>query len=240
MESNLHDKHTKNLEKYAEFYTKSNLGFDLSMINRAYHTYLPFFTPGKALELGPANGHMTSLLLNYFDDLTIVEGSQILLDQIPPHPSLKKVHSLFENYNPSDKFDTIILNHVLEHIEDPNSLLLKIREWLTEQGNVCIGVPNAKSFHRLAAVKMNLLQTEYSLNERDISLGHYRVYDLNSLKGEVINAGFNVLHEGGIFLKFLSNAQIERFLDDKIVEAYFQLGDDFYYNAAEIYLIVKK
>jgi hypothetical protein len=53
-------------------------------------------------------------------------------------------------------------------------------------------------------------------------------------------ANFKINFESGIFLKFLSNAQIESFLDDKIVEAYFELAHDFYTNSAEIFVIAHK
>ena len=105
------------------------------------------------------------------------------------------------------------MNHVLEHIEFPHLLLNDIYSWLSDDGICIIGVPNAKSFHRLAAVKMGLLNSEYDLNQRDIELGHYRVYDLELLKSQVNLAGFKILEEGGVFLKFLSNIQIEKLLD---------------------------
>lgn len=227
-------------EQFASFYTEKNLGFDLKIIKKGFEVFRPYFKNGKGLELGPGNGAMTELLLEYFTDLTVVEGSKTLIESIPERSNLCKVNSLFEDFEPNSKFDTIIMNHVLEHIKDPIVLLKRIKSWMNEDAVLIIGVPNAKSFHRIAAVHMGLLVNEYSLNERDISLGHYRVYDFESLKNDVLEAGFKIIHEGGVFLKFLSNKQIEMFLNDKTVDAYFEIAPQFYQNAAEIYLILNK
>jgi hypothetical protein len=161
------------------------------------------------------------------------------LDQIPKHEKLIKVHSLFERFEPGGSYDSIVMSHVLEHIEHPVTLLSRIRSWMHKDSVFILAVPNAKSFHRLAAVKMGMLETEYQLNERDRALGHFRVYDMQSLKNDAVSAGFRVVNSGGMFLKFFSNDQIEKYMDDKILNAYFELGNDFKENSAEIFLILQ-
>lgn len=229
-----------NPEAHAKFYNEENLGFDLKLIEFAVQSYEPDFTGQVCLELGPASGYMTKFLVKYFEEVHVVEGSETLFNQLPDHLNLKKYHALFEKFNPDVQYDTIILNHVLEHIEEPVSLMGRIYDWLNDTGRVIVGVPNAKSFHRLAGVKMGLLDSEYELNERDIALGHHRVYDMELLKQHVTQAGFNVERDGGIFLKFLSNAQIETMLNDQIIEAYYHLSEMFKDNSALIYVTLKK
>jgi SAM-dependent methyltransferase len=229
-----------NPEIFANFYQEDKLGFDLKLVEKGFLTFKPYFLGKTCLELGPATGYMTKFLTESFSCVTVVEGSKTLIDRIPYYNNLKKVNCLFEEYYPSEKFDTIIINHVLEHLEDPISILKKAYDWLNVDGICIVGVPNAKSFHRLAAVKMGLLKSEYDLNSRDLELGHYRVYDLVLLKNHLEQASFNIKFESGIFLKFLSNEQIETFLDDKILEAYFELAHDFYKNSAEIFVIAHK
>jgi len=229
-----------NPELFSNFYQNEKLGFDIKLVEKGFLTFKPFFSGTSCLELGPATGYMTRFLVDSFLRVTVVEGSKSLIDQIPSHNNLKKVNCLFEEFLPSEKFDTIIINHVLEHLEDPVSVLKKVYGWLSEKGICIVGVPNAKSFHRLAAVKMGLLKSEYDLNSRDLELGHYRVYDLALLKNHMDQACFKIKFESGIFLKFLSNGQIQNFLDDNIVEAYFDLAHEFYNNSAEIFLIAHK
>lgn len=228
-----------NPEDFSNFYTSTNLGFDLKLVEEGFNRYKKYFYGKNCLELGPASGYMTKLLISQFDTVTAVEGSKSLYDLIPEYSNLIKINSLFEDFNPNQKYDTIILNHVLEHIEKPVDLLLKIKDWLSPGGLLIVGVPNAKSFHRLVAVKMGLLNSEYDLNERDKELGHYRVYDFKELICHSEIAGYKIVDSGGIFLKFLSNNQIEKFLSEEIINAYFNLSIDFKENAAEIFLILK-
>ena len=70
---------------------------------------------------------------------------------------------LFEDFRPAEAFDVVVMEHVLEHVEDPVGILKLAKPWLAPGGQVVIGVPNAHSFHRLAAVKMGLLKDVYEL-----------------------------------------------------------------------------
>jgi SAM-dependent methyltransferase len=126
---------------------------------------------------------------------------------------------------------------VLEHIADPVPLLKQILTWLSPGGKFIVGVPNAKSFHRMVAVKMGLLESIYSLNERDLQLGHERVYDMDLLKAHLTEAGFSISHETGVFLKFLANGQIEQWFSQEMIQAFYELGKDYPELCAEILVI---
>jgi SAM-dependent methyltransferase len=227
-------------ENFSNFYTESKLGFDLYLVEKGYYQLQPYFFGSTCLELGPATGYMTKLLVQHFESVEAIEGSETLINQIPDYDNLIKHNCLFEEFSSSKKFDTIILNHVLEHIEKPIELLKLLKTLLSDKGTIIVGVPNAQSFHRLAAVKMGLLDSIYTLNERDIELGHCRVYDFNLLKEHVQRAELEVINDGGIFLKFLSNSQIETMLSNEIIDAYFELANDFQNNSAEIFVVLKK
>ena len=225
-------------DRFSDFYLHNNLGLDIKLIEFQYPLFKQYFTGSTCLELGPATGYMTRLLVHDFKTVHAVDGSQKLLDQIAPVVNLIKTCSLFEQYEPPQRFETIMMNHVLEHIEQPVELLKKIKNWLAPYGVLIVGVPNAKSFHRLAAVEMGLLDTEYQLNARDHELGHYRVYDFNLLEQAVKEAGFAVKKKNGTYLKFLSNAQMEKSMDDSMMLAYHKLGNQFIENCAEIILVL--
>jgi len=216
------------------------LNIDYKLAEFCYRSLKKHFRGDIACELGPSTGYMTKLLLNDFKELDIVEGASDLLELIPNDPKLTKYHSLFEDFVPNRKYDTLIMNHILEHIENPVEVLQKISRWMHADSVFLIGVPNAKSFHRLAAVKMGLLSSEYALNDRDVALGHYRVYDLNSLMADATKAGLKIINIGGVFLKFLSNAQIEKVFDEKMISAFYELGECFVENAAEVYIVCEK
>jgi len=183
---------------------------------------------------------MTKHLIDNFKEIHLIEGSKELLEKIPDYENLKKVHSLFEDYETDSKYDTIIMSHVLEHIENPVGVLKKIHNWLAKDGVFLVSVPNAKSIHRMAAVEMGLLESIYSLNARDKELGHYRVYDLDKLEDDIKDAGFSIIKTGGIFLKPLSNKQIEDNWTDEMIEGFYKLGHVFTDNCAEIYIVCVK
>ena len=230
----------KKVQDSAQFYNKSFLNFDFKLTEMNYLSLKPFFKGNSVLELGPSLGQMTKFLVDDFEKVYVVEGAKELLDKIPNYDNIEKYHSYFEEFDIEIKFDTIILSHVLEHIERPQQLLKQIYNWLSDSGVFLISVPNAKSFHRLAAVEMGMLLNEYELNFRDLELGHYRVYDLPTLKSECEDSGFKIVEEGGVFFKPVSNTQIEENWNDQMIEGFYFLGKKFPENCAEIYLVCSK
>lgn len=229
---------SKNID--GAWYIDEQLDFDKKLIYYRYKTIKEFFKGEKALELGSADGQMTKYLVNDFEHLVSVDGSKELLDLIPDYNNHTKVHSLFEEYMPDEKFDTIIMEHILEHIDSPVDLLLRVKEWLSSDGIIIIGVPNALSIHRLVAVKMGLLTSPFELNERDHSLGHQRVYCWDTLTDDINKAQLNIKYRGGVFFKPLSNGQIEEHWNENMRDGFYELGKDFPENAAEIYVICSK
>ena len=234
------EKFKNKVQDSASFYNTSFLNFDFKLTEYKYLGIKDFFKGETAMELGPSLGQMTKFLVNDFKTLHLVEGSLDLLNQIPDQPHVIKHHAYFEEFNTPIKFDTIIMSHVLEHIENPHFVLKHVSQWLADDGVFIISVPNAKSIHRLAAVEMGLLETEFTLNSRDHEVGHYRVYDMQTLKEEVTNVGLKIGHEGGVFLKPLSNLQIEQNFNAEMIEGFYKLGKKFPLNCAEIFVVCHK
>ena len=224
----------------AKFYNDSFLNFDFKLAEFNYLTIKDYFNGETALELGPAIGQMTKYIVPHFDKIHVVEGAKDLLEQIPKYNNVIKHLSYFEEFKTDIKFDTIIMGHVLEHIEYPVEILKSVYEWLSDDGVLIVTVPNAKSLHRLAAVEMGLLGSEYELNSRDHELGHYRVYDSQTLLNDAIQAGYNIKASGSIFLKPVSNKQIEDNWDERMIDGFFRLGKKFPHNGAEIFIVCTK
>ena len=183
---------------------------------------------------------MTAELARAFPDLTVVDGAETFCrDLRARYPAATVVCSVFEEFVPVARFDTIVLGHVLEHVADPRAILVRVRDWLAPGGVVCAAVPNAKSLHRQAAVLMGLLETEYSLNEADVHHGHRRVYDPERFAAEFRDAGLTIRVRGGYWLKPLSNAQIEASWTPAMVQAFMALGERYPDVAGEIYMIAE-
>jgi trans-aconitate methyltransferase len=222
------------------WYLKDQLGFDRRMIDYRYRSIKPYLLGPHGLELGPAEGAMTRLLIDDFSSLTVVDGAAELLARIPNFPHLTKVHALFEEFEPVTRFSTIVMDHVLEHVADPVALLHRARDWLAPAGHLVLGVPNGNSFHRLAGVKMGLLREPCELNERDQTLGHRRVYTRESLLRDLHAAGLRPTTWGGVFFKPVSNQQIQDTWTEKMMDGFYELGKDFPEHANELYAICEQ
>ena len=231
------DNEHKRVESLSDWYLKEQLDFDKRLIRFRYKTIKPKLVGPRGLELGPAEGEMTQFLINDFEQLTIVEGAADLLAQIPERTNLVKVHALFEEFQPEHLFDSIILEHVLEHVDEPIDLLRRVKSWLSPNGRLFLGVPNGNSIHRLAAVKMGLLDSPCQLNQRDHALGHRRVYTPDTFRVDIEKSGLKVFEMGGVYFKPLSNGQIQEHWTEEMIQGFYELGKDFPEHAAEIYAV---
>ena len=225
------------VEALSDWYLKEQLDFDKRLVRFRYQTLKPHLQGPEGLELGPAEGEMTQFLVNDFEKLTVVDGAGDLLAQIPNNPNLNKVQSLFEEFKPDLKYDTIIMEHILEHVDSPMELLMKVKDWLMPNGKLLIGVPNGNSIHRLVAVKMGLLEHPCELNPRDHALGHRRAYTPDTLRADLQSAGLNLVEMGGVFFKSLSNSQIQDHWTEEMIQGFYEMGKDFPDNAAELYAV---
>ena len=227
------------IESCADWYRNEQLGFDKRLIAYRFESIRPYFVGRQALELGCAEGEMTALLRHAFETVTAVDGVQGLLDIMPNWENVVKVCSLFEAFETDLRYDTIVMEHILEHIEDPADLLQRVTKWLASSGRILIGVPNANSIHRLAATKMHLLARPDELNERDMALGHRRVYTPELLVEHVVASGLVVERLGGVFLKPLSTRQIDETWTPTMMDGFFELGKDFPEICAEIFVVCR-
>lgn len=192
----------------------------------------------RILELGPAEGVMTELLSRTGKDLTVVEGSSMFCESLRQRfPSIQVVHALFEDFEPEEKYDVIVLGHVLEHVQDPEAILSRARSWLQPEGCIFAAVPNARSLHRQAAVIMDMLPQEDALNDKDRHHGHRIVFNPESFRSAFTRVGLAIDVFGGYWLKPLSNSQIEHSWTPSMIEAFLQLGERYPDIAGEIYVV---
>ena len=214
-------------------------GASKPMIEYTVDVVKKFLKPNfKVLELGPAEGVATEKIFSICKDLTLVEGSEAFAEKLKEKfPEVRIIISLFEDIKINEKFDFIVLGHVLEHVIDPVQILKKCKNLLKPNGKIFAAVPNSNSIHRQAAVLMGLLEKENSLNELDIHHGHRRVYSISEFKNDFIKANLNVRELGGYWLKPVSNKQIEESWSSEMINAFMKLGEKYPEIAAEIYIL---
>lgn len=215
-------------------------GMNAHSVRYSFEVLKRHIRPGPILELGPAEGIMTDQLVLLEQPMTVVDGGKGFCDAIKArHPQVDVVNSLFEEYRSGPEFQTIVMGHVLEHVENPVEILALARNWLAPQGRILAAVPNARSLHRQAATIMGLLPHESALNEADRHHGHRRVYNPESFRSDFTQAGLRIEVFGGYWMKPLANAQFESWFTPEMIDAFMVLGERYPDISGEIYVVAR-
>ena len=223
--------------------------FDFDVMHRfMIQSFEPFFIKGTCLELGSFKGDFTRRLTPMFNDITCVEASDeaIAIAQSELGNKVKFINALFEEATLPEKYDNIILTHVLEHLDSPVSVMKRINdEWLSDKGRFFLVCPNANAPSRQIAVKMGLITHNDAITPAEEAHGHRITYTLDTLERDARAAGLKVVHRSGIFFKALANFQWDRLLNTDIIsEEYlqgcFQLGQVYPDLCSSIFLMCEK
>jgi 2-polyprenyl-3-methyl-5-hydroxy-6-metoxy-1,4-benzoquinol methylase len=223
--------------------------FDFDVMHRfMIQSFVPFLNKGNCLELGSFKGDFTRRLTPLFNDITCVEASDeaIAIAQKEFGSKVKFINALFEEAKLPEKYDNIILTHVLEHLDNPVSVMKRINdEWLSDKGRFFLVCPNANAPSRQIAVKMGLITHNDAITPAEAAHGHRITYTLDTLERDARAAGLKVVHRSGIFFKALANFQWDRLLNTDIIsEEYlqgcFQLGQIYPDLCSSIFLMCEK
>lgn len=178
----------------------------LSCLERARGTRL--------LDVPCGDGTITAMLAPRFARVVGVDASSTHLDKARRRlPEVEFHHALLEEFDTAERFDTITMLNVLEHVVDPVLALRQAGRLLDDGGRLLVHVPNANAVNRRLAVLMGTLTSCDELSPFDINVvGHRRAYTLESLAADVRAAGLRVEDTGGVFYKMLSTPQMDWFL----------------------------
>ncbi len=141
--------------------------------------------------------------------------------------------------------DYIVVSSLLHELERPDDFMKCLRTIALPETVIHINVPNANSFHRIIAMKMGMIKSTFELSDQQKLMQRNRVYDMDMLSSFCSEQGFEVIEKGSYFPKFLTGKQIDRMVDDEIVDdCYFDGLDSiieyFPEHGAEIYVQVKR
>jgi 2-polyprenyl-3-methyl-5-hydroxy-6-metoxy-1,4-benzoquinol methylase len=223
--------------------------FDLDVM----HPYMirsfgPFFNKGSLLELGSFKGDFTKRVLDLFDSVTCVEASDVAIEEARGTLGDKVtfVNARFEETTLPERYDNIVLAHVLEHLDAPVLVLKRINEeWLAEDGRFFLVCPNANAPSRQIAVKMGLIPHNTAVTPGEAEHGHRRTYTLDTLERDAVAAGLRVVHRSGIFFKALANFQWDRLLETDIIsteylDGCYKLGQQYPDLCSSIFLMCER
>ncbi len=232
---------------------KYNYDFDIDVMHRfMLESFIKYFVGRKeVLELGSSKGLFTERLLPYFDRIVGVEASKDAIEISRNSINCKDgkvdfIHGRFEDVRLHDKFDNIIMTHVLEHIDDRIGVLKRIHdEWLSDNGRFFLVCPNANAPSRQIAVHMGVLASNSAITPAEFDHGHRITYSLDTLESEAKMAGFRVIYRGGIFFKALANFQWDALLktdiiSDEYLTGCFKLGQKYPDLCSSIFILCEK
>lgn len=126
------------LDNYIEFIKIFNLM--LNLIER-------YKDPGKILDIGCGLGIFLYLAKKRGWKPSGIEISKFASNYAKNKLKLNVINSDNLNTFEDDFFDVIVVNHVLEHIENPLLILNQIKEKLNLNGILFIGVPNINGLY---------------------------------------------------------------------------------------------
>lgn len=176
---------------------ESKYDFDLDMVNtNSLSLIIRQIRRGSTvLEFGPANGRMTRYLKEALDcKVYLVEidgqagkealryGEELVTDDI-------ETYSWYERYE-NIRFDYITFADVLEHLRDPEQVLVKAKSLLKQDGSVLFSVPNLA--HN--SVLINLMNHEFEYNKVGLlDNTHIHFFTKNSLEHAMNRTGLTVV-----------------------------------------------
>lgn len=217
------------LEKIAGEYIDTDPGriVDRKILSMVVGRVMPWIKGPDVLEMGFGDDAWTTSVTKKFGRSNIVDASETLLKQAKTKYGKKiaTFNSLFEDFTPSVKFDSIIASFILEHVDDPVKVMKKARTWIKPRGQVIVIVPNANSYHRRVAVKMNMQKKAGAIGRTDKQMGHRRVYTVAAMEKDIASAGLKVKKKSGFFLKFLPQGMMTGFSDDLLL-GFMKLGEE--------------
>lgn len=141
------------------------------------------------LDLGCHAGHITSVIANKAKHVVGIDYDNDAIEKAKK--TYKKNNLVFVNNevinylnNNSQKFDVLILSHILEHIDNPTNLIMSCKPFVNY---IYIEVPDFdKSYlnHYRNDLKLDLIYTDTD---------HVSEFDRNELKELIKNCGFQLI-----------------------------------------------
>ena len=193
------------MRKYDEEYQDNESRrymYDFDHVMRRYmiRTLSPFFTRGKALELGCFEGAMTKLIADHF---TRPHGSRRGREpnrdgqiECSGRGSFRSFHDRSGGARPDLRLD--LPGTYSGALGSPDRSPFSHRKLAELDGRFFVVVPNADAASRQIAVKMGLVDTNNAVTPGELAHGHRCTYSLDTLEYDVRRAGLHVESRGGI------------------------------------------
>ena len=242
------------------------LDYQDQYLNQPYERFQVKFRKRKVLEILEKYNHKFLLEIGCglepifldsinFETLVIVEPANLFyenaINKLAEFNYKNKVtiyKKLLENVTEDlaqNTFDFILLSSLLHEIPNQIKFIKSLHYICNSDTIVHVNVPNAKSFHRLLALEMGLIKTEYEKSESNIQFQQNTVFDLEHLKKMFIDNGFEVIEEGSYSFKPFTHKQMEQMIQSNIIteqtlNGFYKMEKYMQNLGSEIYINVRK
>lgn len=206
---------------------------DNELILNWYSKRVVKFAKGESLlELGLGHGYTSVFFNKHFKKHIVIDGSLKIIENFRKkfdiNHEINIVHSLFEEYETTEKFDNIVMGFILEHVDNPNIIIEKYLKFLKPNGRLFIAVPNCEALNKRIGYEAGLIKDMKELSNADKKLGHQRLYTVQSLRELIEEYNLEIKRIEGIFLKPITTQQIiDLKLSNEILEAMLKVGVDY-------------
>lgn len=239
----------RDLNKYTSDYI--NMPFEdeqLKYRRKKVIEIMNHYKPKNILEIGCGMDSIVNHYIN-FNSFTIVEPSKKFYEKAIKDNCAKNNVYIFNDYlekfsdkNSDKKFEFIIVSSLLHEIENKDEFISKLNEISAREAIIHFNVPNAKSFHRLLAFEMKIIDDLYHKSEMQKTMQQNTIFDIDSLINFLKNKKFQILDHGSYFIKPFTHMQMHSIakdsnfpstlLDglDKMIDYMPDLGSEIYVN----------
>ena len=235
----------ENLDNYVEGYEDENVfSYDIRIWMNWYVKRLNGILIGdNCLELGIGHGYSTFAFSEHFMTYKVIEGSEGIIERffkLHPDSKVNIIHGFFEEFSTNEKFDVILMGYVLEHVDDPEFILNKYKQFLNPGGSIFVIVPNGSALNRRFGLLAGYIKSLEDMSDFDIMCGHKRTFTYESLMELVDKCQLNIARCEGIFLKCMSTEQMLKLnIPDSIINAMCISAVDYPEISASILLELK-
>lgn len=149
----------------------------------------------KVLEIGSATGYFSQELLKKGCQVTAVENDKKAVQIARKNKKVKTIYGdvnfINKYFSSSEKFDYIILADVLEHLIDPEQVLIKLKKYLKSNGKLLISLPNIANY----AIRLKVLSGNFDYQEYGILDKTHLHFFTKDTSGELLTtAGLKIKH----------------------------------------------
>jgi 2-polyprenyl-3-methyl-5-hydroxy-6-metoxy-1,4-benzoquinol methylase len=186
-----------NQEKYADLYVDPLDGDDKKDRGQTqiWHFIRKYIhKTGKLLDIGCGNGRLLNLAKEKGFQVKGIEMSPYLAEVVSNKLGIEIITTDFLRHQAlNERFDVVVLRHVLEHLPDPVMALSKIYSLLNEGGYAVLEFPNIESFD----LKWKRRMSKYGFYKRrykpDYLPGHCNEFSRKSFEYLTNLTGFKII-----------------------------------------------